>query len=80
MKTKFKDYFEFALVTENFVIDSFSGTLKEGFNRMHEEGLKQGKDVDLYYKNPNCYRYEKLSSTEFYRGKNERESNSACSS
>ena len=80
MKIKLEDRFDFLLKIKGKIIDSFTSNLEDGFNRMHAEGLRQQKDVDLYYKDPKRYKYTKLSSTELYRGKNEGKSNSTCNS
>lgn len=76
MKMKFVDNFDFLLKIDDRIIDSFTSSLRVGFDRMHSEREKRGKDVELYYKNKDCYRYEKLSDTSIYRGKNEKKCNS----
>lgn len=76
MEIKFEDNFDYVLLIDKKVIDAFTSTLREAFDRMHAESKKRGKDVELYYKNKDRHQYVFLSAERFYRGKDETNSSS----
>ena len=56
--------FEFIITKGKEILENFTATIGEAFQKMHDTKKEIGEDVELYYKFN--YRFDKLSDTKIY--------------